>query len=318
MSEQSNNQGRAYEYICLLQLRQAINAFRPAEIIENSSLIAAKRAWDSIDSNLRNTLIISAKSAVKTLLGLEKLISENGDDILELLIQKDEAGREGDVRDILIIRSKIGWEIGLSIKHNHFAVKHSRLSKTLDFGEKWYRIKCSKNYWDDVASLFEYLDEEHKKGTAWSSIPNKQLNVYAPLLEAFISEIKRSYEIDKTLPRKLVEYLLGRHDFYKVISIDKKRITQIQAVNTHGELGKPSKTEKSEIVIPIATLPTRIINIERRPNTNNYVDLFLDNGWQFSFRIHSASTVVQSSLKFDIQFEGLPTAIIAINTVWDD
>ena len=46
MSEQSNNQGRAYEYICLLQLHQAINAFRPAEIIENSSLIAAKRAWD--------------------------------------------------------------------------------------------------------------------------------------------------------------------------------------------------------------------------------------------------------------------------------
>ena len=31
-----------------------------------------------------------------------------------------------------------------------------------------------------------------------------------------------------------------------------------------------------------------------------------DKGWQLSFRIHSASSRVESSLKFDVQIVGLP------------
>lgn len=316
MTNQSNNRGRAYEYICLLQLQREISAKRPAKIIENSSLEAAKRAWDSIETELQETLTISAKAAVHAIFELEKLILEDGDDMLELLIQKDEAGKEGDVRDILIIRRDIKWEIGLSIKHNHFAVKHSRLAKTLDFGSKWYGVPCSDEYWDEVKPIFGYLDKEHAKGTTWATLPDKHLDVYVPLLRAFIAEIERGYEKDKTLPRKLVEYLLGKHDFYKVISLDAKRTTQIQIVNAHGELGKPSKNEKSAVVIPTATLPTRIVNIELKPDYTNTVELYLDNGWQFSFRIHNASTIVESSLKFDIQFEGLPSTIITINSPW--
>ena len=316
MSDQSNNQGRAYEYICLLQLQHEISSKRPAVIVENSSLKAAKNAWDSIPSELQNTMTISAKAAISTIFNLEKLILEDDDDTLELLIQKDEAGQEGDVRDILIIRRNIQWEIGLSIKHNHFAVKHSRLAKSLDFGDKWYGAPCSSEYWDEVKPIFEYLDTEHNKGTAWSELPDKQLFVYMPLLKAFMAEVERSYGKDKTLPRKMVEYLLGKHDFYKVISLDARRLTQVQAVNVHGELGKPSKTEKSAIVVPTATLPTRIVSMELRPDKTNTVELYLDNGWQFSFRIHNASTIVESSLKFDIQFEGLPTTIITINSPW--
>ncbi|WP_386698102.1 HaeIII family restriction endonuclease [Lonepinella sp. MS14436] len=38
--------------------------------------------------------------------------------------------------------------------------------------------------------------------------------------------------------------------------------------------------------------------------------------WQFSFRIHNASTKVEPSLKFDIQFIGMPTAIVSIDCKW--
>ena len=85
----------------------------------------------------------------------------------------------------------------------------------------------------------------------------------------------------------------------------------------HGELGKPSRTEKPVEAIPITVLPTRIVSMELRPDHTNTVELYLDNGWQFSFRVHNASTIVESSLKFDIQFEGLPRTIISINTPWD-
>lgn len=73
------------------------------------------------------------------------MIVENSDDILFLKIQTDNEGKEGDVRDIVIARKDVKWEIGLSLKHNHFAVKHSRLAKGLDFGNKWFGIPCSEN-----------------------------------------------------------------------------------------------------------------------------------------------------------------------------
>ena len=46
------------------------------------------------------------------------MILDDGDDELELKIQSDDKGKKGDVRDILIIRQGIEWEIGLSVKHN--------------------------------------------------------------------------------------------------------------------------------------------------------------------------------------------------------
>lgn len=88
---------------------------------------------------------------------------EKGGDVLELRIQSDTKGKEGDVRDILIVRHNIQWEIGLSLKHNHFAVKHSRLSQKLDFGAKWYGIPCSQKYWEDVRPVFTYLVQEKTK-----------------------------------------------------------------------------------------------------------------------------------------------------------
>ena len=50
-----------------------------------------------------------------------------------------------------------------------------------------------------------------------------------------------------------------------------------------------------------------------KPESKNTIELYMNEGWQFSFRIHNASTIVEPSLKFDIQIEGMPTSIISIN-----
>ena len=44
--------------------------------------------------------------------------------------------------------------------------------------------------------------------------------------------------------------------------------------------------------------------------------MYLNNGWQLSFRIHNAKTEVEPSLKFDIQFIGMPTTILTIECKW--
>ena len=197
------------------------------------------------------------------------------------------------------------------------ADKHSRLSKGLDFGEKWYGIKCSDKYWKDIKPIFDYLEDEKAKGSKWRDLPSKEDDVYLPLLNAFKNEIDRQNNVyGKDIPKLMVEYLLGEFDFYKVIGIDSKQMTQVQSYNLRGTLNKEGNVRKRSVKLPIASLPTRIVSLEFRPGSKNTLELYLDRGWQFSFRIHNASTKVETSLKFDIQIIGMPTTIISIDCKW--
>ena len=316
MSDLSNNQGRAYEYICLTTLNSEINKIRKAEIIENSAYNASQRAWNTIPTTLQILLQQSANAVVSTIFDMEPMIIEKSNDTLELKIQTDNEGKEGDVRDILISRKNVQWEIGLSLKHNHFAVKHSRLGKNLDFGKRWFNIACSTQYWNDIKPIFNYLEEQKKNNRNWNQLEDKENDVYIPLLNAFIKEIKQNTQQDSSVPRKMVEYLLGEFDFYKVISVDMKKITRIQSYNLHGKLNQSTKTTSPKIKIPVVSLPTRIVSLEFKPESSNTVELYMDGGWQFNFRIHNASTKVETSLKFDIQIVGMPTTIISIDCKW--
>lgn len=133
-----------------------------------------------------------------------------------------------------------------------------------------------------------------------------------------MNEVRRSNENDDSIPSRMVEYLLGEFDFYKVVGIDNKRITQIQTFNLHGTLNQSSKKEMPKMRIPIASLPSRIVSLEFKPDSTNTIELYMDGGWQFSFRIHNASTKVEPSLKFDVQILGIPTAIMTIECKWQN
>lgn len=316
MSKKSNDNGRAFEFAFINTLRVRASKYRSVNIIENEHLEAAKNAWNNTSDELKKALVKSAEAATGELFDIEPLIIEDGSDVLELFIQADAEGKIGDVRDIVIIRRNIKWEIGISCKHNHFAVKHSRLAKNLDFGEKWYGIPCSEQYWKDIKPIFDSLEEAKSQNLTWKALPDKEKDVYIPLLNAFISEIKRCNAWHKNTPRKLVEYLLGKYDFYKVISIDNKQMAQIQTFNLRGTLNKPSKGTKPLRMIEVVPLPTRIVSLELKPKSGTTAELYMDNGWQFSFRIHNAKKSIETSLKFDIQIIGMPVTIMTINCIW--
>lgn len=131
----------------------------------------------------------SAEAAVGAVIKMEPKILENDNDDLILEFQQDRAGVKGDVRDIVIRRNDIGWEIGLSIKHNHDAVKHSRLSHKIDFGKEWFGLPCSDDYWDAVKPIFDMLKDKKDRGVRWSDMDDKNEKVYVPLLQAFMDEI---------------------------------------------------------------------------------------------------------------------------------
>ena len=72
-----------------------------------------------------------------------------------------------------------------------------------------------------------------------------------------------------------------------------------------------------KITVIVMLRKKHIVNLDFKPGSTNTVELYMDGGWQFSFRIHNAATKVETSLKFDIQIVGMPTTIISIDCRWN-
>ncbi|MFP6267815.1 HaeIII family restriction endonuclease [Helicobacter pylori] len=310
MSNKSNNQGRAYEYAWCLALEQKLSVFKKVIVDKQNGFNACYRAYESLEKSLQERYLESAKQGVLLLLDCEPLLSEvigSSQNEITLSLQKDKLGEIGDIRDILIYFDR--FCIGLSIKHNHDAVKHSRLSKDLDFGGKWLGVRVSQNYKDTIKPLFERLENAKKEGMLWRDFPNKEQEIYAPLLQAFKKEVLRIDENKKNkVPQKMVEYLLGKYDFYKAILLEREQKTKLEAYNFNNTLNRSVKNKPKKI-IPLSKLPTRMIYFDFKPKSFNTLELVLNEGWSFSLRIHNASSRVEPSLKFDIKLLSIPVSV---------
>ncbi len=310
MSDKSNNQGRAYEYAWCLALEQKLSVFKKVIVDKQNGFNACYRAYESLEKSLQERYLESAKQGVLLLLDCEPLLSEvigSSQNEITLSLQKDKLGEIGDIRDILIYFDR--FCIGLSIKHNHDALKHSRLSKDLDFGRKWLGVGVSQNYKDTIKPLFERLENAKKEGMLWRDFPNKEQEIYAPLLQAFKKEVLRIDENKKNkVPQKMVEYLLGKYDFYKAILLEREQKTKLEAYHFHNTLNRSMKN-KPKRIIPLSKLPTRMIYFDFKPKSFNTLELVLDEGWSFSLRIHNASSRVEPSLKFDIKLLSKPESV---------
>lgn len=301
-------------------IRDLIIGVRPVVILENSSVAVARNAWSSLENELRETMKVAARAGVDSLVQLEPKMSD-GQDTLELTLQEDARGQEGDVRDIIIVRDSINWEIGISVKHNHTAVKHSRLSATINFGRDWFGLDNTETYISDVRPIFTRLTELKGRGALWSSIPDKEESIYIPLLRAFMDEVIRLNEANPgVVPGSLLKYLIGRKDFYKLIADSSRRTTVLQSFNLNRTLNTASESWQPVLKVGNVELPTRILHFDFRESqtglSSTTVELTLNNGWTVRFRIHNASSKVEPSLKFDIKLHGVPSDMFSNSVSW--
>jgi hypothetical protein len=308
--------GKAFEYACVIALYKELKARQKVLIEKSAQIDTAKNLYDNVSEDMKHSLDEAAHAAVRVIRQLEpQLWNACGNEPLYLSLQPDAAGIKGDVRDVLCIRKQNGWVIGFSCKHNHHAVKHSRLSDTIDFGKEWLGIPCSKEYFGKVVPLFSELREMRNNGkkeglpVLWNNVMHKAEKYYIPVLQAFMDELKK---IDKEnpgqVPELLVHYLLGRNDFYKVITDDKNKTTRVEAVNIMGTLNQAAGEEKPIAKIPILKMPSQFYHIDFKPNSNNTIEVVCDEGWQISMRLHNASSKVEPSLKFDVNLISLPSS----------
>ena len=309
MAKQTTN-GKAFEYALLNEFSERLKQVTQVTVIKNDIFNNALNCFETFSQKEKDAYSLNASFAVNFLLDIEPRLSNhiNQDDILELEIVADKVGQSGDVRDVLAIRSSQQWEIGISAKNNHRAVKHSRLSNDINFGEKWIRISASTNYFATIQPIFDNLSELRTSSKAtmkWQSLGDYHSSVYVPILNAFKDElIKLDRENPGVVASRLVEYLIGNQDFYKVIKGRNK--VEIQAYNLHGTLNLPFGSIKPKAKVSKLKLPTRLIEVVFQENSKTTLLVTLNEGWQISFRIHNASSRIEPSLKFDINLISSP------------
>lgn len=305
--------GKAFEYALLNAFLERVSQISYLSVLKNSSYLTAKRCYESFNKTDQRAYNLNANSAINFIIDLEpKLLNNiNLDDHLALEIASDKQGQTGDVRDVLAIRSSQNWEIGISAKNNHRAVKHSRLSNDIDFGTKWLGFACSADYFSDIKIIFDNLSNLKKTSKStqkWSSLGDYHTSIYVPILNAFRKELLR---LDKENPQivaqNLVQYLIGNRDFYKVIKGKDK--VEIQVYNLHGTLNQAFNKIKPKITVPKLKLPTRLIEVVYQNNSKTTLIVSLSEGWQISFRIHNASSRIEPSLKFDINLISVPQTL---------
>ena len=129
--------GKAFEFAFIETLFQNLSlSIDDVRKTENSSLLIAKECFEKFSDQEKMNFNLAAQVDVEHLPLLEPNLVSSGQsaDFLTLSIVPDNKGVQGDVRDIIILRSERDWEIGISAKNHHRAVKHSRLSDSIDFG----------------------------------------------------------------------------------------------------------------------------------------------------------------------------------------
>ena len=277
--------GKAFEYALAQELARATRA----PLIQDTNADTAQGFYQNYGVDAMDN------AATEAVLFLQAY-DQRFDDAESVHVQPDRRGQVGDVRDVVV--RFFGGEIGLSAKNNHQAVKHSRLSPTIDFGMRWGNHPVSQRYWDQVRPTFRRMAVMRDQGMRFSQLPDKETDLYLPILTAFEDELRRLCQAHGAhFIRPVFQYLVGQDDFYKVVR--QHDHVNIQSYNINGTLRWGRRWQ----------IPEGIDQIQRRPGSRNTLIVSFAGGWQLSFRIHNAASRVEPSLKFDIQFIALPVSV---------
>lgn len=313
--------GKAFEYACAYGLFKKYSDCTSVCLVDSPQMQTARHAYDNLPLEEQAKYMQGGMAAIRIIDRLEPKLSQASAP-MDICLQADSKGIAGDVRDVLCIRG-CDWEIGLSCKHNHHAVKHSRLSDAIDFGKDWFGKRCSREYFNDIRNVFLPLrkirDESKSSGcpALWNQMPDKEQRCYVPVLQAFMKELKRlDDEYPSEIPALLIRYLIGANDFYKIIMNDQRRFTQIESVNINGTLNRPDGKRKALIDVPILKLPSKFYEIGFKEQSKNTIVVVCDQGWNVSMRIHNASSKIEPSLKFDVQLMAMPSSILIQIEPW--
>lgn len=252
----------------------------------------AKGYFNRLKESERQERVAASVIAVNFILRNEPLLRPG--QVKGIVLQSDQAGIPGDVRDIVLETTR-GVCVGISAKVRNTAIRNSRLSPRIDFAQRWFGSQCSDRYFEETAKIWDYLQPLEERKSRWSSVGDKSERVYVPLQRAFIREVKRQFTQNASeKAATLMRYMLGTYDYYKVYKHNSA--VSIESFNMDATLTWGKRFP----------MPDALIRMAMKPGSKTTSLMVLDQGWQLSFRLHSAESLVKRSLKFDVQVIGQP------------
>ncbi|MYD24493.1 MAG: HaeIII family restriction endonuclease, partial [Gemmatimonadetes bacterium] len=215
--------GKAFEYAVALALSRALGV-----PLDAASAANARMHYDNCDE--QSEMDAAAREAALFVTAYDKQLEA----ATLVALQTGSAGQRGDVRDVLMMLPD--GSVGISAKTHHHAVKHSRLSDTIDFGSVWADHPVSQSYWAAVRPVFGQMREMRERGMLFRDVQNKEQTLYLPILTAFEDEFTRLCQsFGGRFIQRVFRYLIGQHDFYKVVRETDGVL--VQSFNMSGTLG---------------------------------------------------------------------------------
>ncbi|MEH7590420.1 HaeIII family restriction endonuclease [Priestia megaterium] len=295
----TTNRGYGFEYTTIKQASYLLNGnigLETQDWIDKTGLVK----YSMLTTDEREGMERAANRIIAFLLEYEPWLKDE-----PITVEHVKAtGGATDVSDIRLSSSH--KSIGISLKSNHDAVKHPRVSPTIDIAQNWLGISTDNEYMIGATEIFQHFNEysqlnNYTKFKELSKVERDEM-LYKPISKVFADLLIRSFNSKdgEVAVRHILPYLIGDRDFYKAKADFRRNELTVAAFDFNGTLGT-----RKRIHVPTRCLEVRVEK-GQRDGMHNYISLNFDRGWEVKMRLHTASTKIENSLKWDVQFVGIP------------
>lgn len=293
----SDRHGRAFEYCVtesiLSELKMLYSKVKITTRAKDSQ-IKGKEHFEKLSEEERKQYKMSGKKIASWLVVNRFKQIEKVEEV-ELDRIPDTEGIEGDVTDIRIkFFSENGViDVNISLKHQHEALKHPRLTRVPLWIGLDENTEEAKQYEIDYEDIWKTFFEKGKK----LSPKAERFRELKAIKPSFIEDnlYKPLYFLVKTFLEKnitnslkvqhMFDFMVGKFDFVKFIDHD----------------GKIEIRDFSAITKPNS------VKIEYKDG--DYLYMQFDNGLRISGRLHTATEWLKESIKFDMQPVNLDSVV---------
>ena len=276
MAENSSNaNGRALEYIITRKIISRMDAVQQGDTSANQ--LRDKEKLIGLSAELKSRFELASDVLCQWI--NEQIYDSDGEVHVNRLSDND--AKNGDVTDVSIARG--GKTLNLSIKHNHYALKHQRpptSAQRIGYAKNSEEDRVFRGELDGILETFlikaKKLKPDAKKFNELKDLDPNFINheMYLPICALVTNTINNLCKKSSNV-QALFSFIVGTNDYHKVI-VTNKNITLMKF---------------ADIDMPDTLIATQ--------EKSNYVILTFSNGWVIRLRLHTAASKLGKSLKFD-------------------
>lgn len=324
MSNQSNNNGRAFEWIVQACLNLClVGGANPTAITMADIMQEVLRINPKHQITLPNETCNNHCDSARKLAGFLVSIITSGSKVDRIEDYGDSrSASDLDPSDLGVVFSNKSV-LGISCKANHRATSHDRVSANKNketvvnwLDSCWLNTNKStvESFWKNINSLFDEF--EKNTGATCSIYWNKldksmKYQLYTDTAREVCSLLSIAIQ-DPRNTKKLLKRIFGSRSYFKVITdSNNKKVTIQPVLIDYPSVQNPIPLSSSKSRIALKGISLANLNATLSPKTallgrNQFEQLVIvgttnANCWEWRGRLHNAEKNYKRSLKFDFQ-----------------